>query len=66
MNLDARLRPVDAARAVGISKQLLNWWRTAGKLEPDTRGRYRLGDVLRVERQTRQSTHSSRHLVSVG
>lgn len=60
VNLDARLRPADAARAAGVTKQLLNWWKRAGKVEPGTDGRYRLGDVLTVERQTRRSPFSHR------
>lgn len=61
MNLDARLRPTDAAKVAGVSKQLLNWWRTTGKLQPGQDGRYRLGDVLRVESQTAANPQSSRH-----
>jgi hypothetical protein len=60
VNLDARLKPADAARAAGVSKQLLNWWRSEGKVRADERGRYRLGDVLDVERATRRSGRSSR------
>lgn len=61
INLDARLRPVDAAQVAGVSKQLLNWWRRDGKIEPDERGRYRLGDVLEAERLTARCKRSSRH-----
>jgi hypothetical protein len=62
VNLDARLRPADAAKAAGVSKQLLNWWRSVGKVRPDERGTYRLGDVLAVERDTRRNPQSSRCL----
>jgi predicted site-specific integrase-resolvase len=61
VNPDARLRPADAARVLGVSKQLVNWWRRTGKIQPDQRGRYRLGDVQRVERQTAGSKLSTRH-----
>jgi hypothetical protein len=57
---DARLRPADAARVAGVSRQLVNWWRSRGKLQPDTDGKLRLGDVLQVERDTRRSKHSRR------
>jgi predicted site-specific integrase-resolvase len=60
VNLDARLRPFEAAKLAGVSRQLLNWWRRAGKVAPDGAGRYRLGDVLDVERQTRCSPLSRR------
>jgi predicted site-specific integrase-resolvase len=61
INLDARLRPVDAAQVAGVSKQLLNWWRREGKVEPDDKGRYRLGDVLEAERLTARCKRSSRY-----
>lgn len=61
INQDARLRPAEAARYVGVSKQLLNWWRRDGKIRPDERGRYRLGDVLQAERATARCKRSSRY-----
>lgn len=64
LDLDARLRPADAARAVGVSKQLINAWRTRGWVKPDDLGRYRLGDVLQVERQKRRSPFSTRNVRS--
>lgn len=62
MDLNARLRPAQAARAIGVSKQLVNWWRSTGKLSPDAQGCYRWGDVLAVERDTRRSMRSSRRV----
>jgi hypothetical protein len=66
VNLDAKLTAAQAARYVGISRQLFNYWRTSGKVEPDERGLYRLGDVLEVERQTRHSPNSHRQLCFTG
>lgn len=66
VDLDARLTATEAARYVGISKQLFNYWRTSGKVQPDERGLYRLGDVLDVERRTRRSPCSHRQLCYSG
>lgn len=63
MNLDARLNPQLAALAAGVTKQTFNYWRTSGKLAPDDNGEYRLGDVLRVERDTRNNPNSRRGVV---
>jgi hypothetical protein len=60
VDLDARVPAWFAAQRAGVSKQLLNYWRTKGKVAPDERGLYRLGDVLVVESQTRRSSTSSR------
>jgi hypothetical protein len=63
-DLDARLPAHLAAAMVGVSRQLVNYWRSAGLLAPvAVRGRsplYRLGDVLAVEAQTRRSAQSRR------
>lgn len=53
------------AHRVCVSKQLVNYWRTTGKITPvatDKRGRalYRLRDIVRVERETRRSAQSHR------
>lgn len=58
-DFDAMLTGAQAARAVGVSKQLVNNWRARGLLK-QTDGRYRYGDVVDVERRTRRSTRSSR------
>jgi DNA-binding transcriptional MerR regulator len=61
---DARLPAHLAARLVGVSRQLINYWRTAGLIQPVAhRGRsplYRLADILRVEAETRRSPNSRR------
>lgn len=61
---NARLSAHQAAELVGVSRQLVNWWRSSGKLKPiTTKGRsplYRLADVLETEAQTRRSPHSRR------
>jgi hypothetical protein len=58
--LDARLRPAMAAKAAGVSRQLVNWWRATGKISADEQGLVRLGDVLAVERAMRRSPFSCR------
>jgi predicted site-specific integrase-resolvase len=62
LNLDARLTPSEAARLAGVSRQLFNWWRREGKVHPGEDGRYRAGDVLEAERDTRRSGRSHRRL----
>lgn len=63
-DMDARIPAHLAAATVGVSRQLLNWWRRSGKLKPvDNSGRqplYRLGDVFHVEATTRNSPRSHR------
>lgn len=59
-NLDARLTGAQAALAVGVSRQLFNYWRDSGKLLRGPDGRYRYGDALAVEKATRRSALSSR------
>ncbi len=61
MNFDARLTPAQAALVLQVSRQLVNYWRTTGKIVPDDTGRYRYGDLLTAERDTRRSTKSSRN-----
>lgn len=56
-----------ACRRLGIKKQTLRYWVTSGKLSPrrhDPAGRplYRYGDVVAVEKATRDSRMSSRSL----
>lgn len=61
---DAKLPAHLAARLVGVSRQLINYWRTSGLIQPVARrGRsplYRLADILRVEAETRRSPNSRR------
>lgn len=63
-DLDTKLPAHLAAALVGVSRQLVNYWRSAGLLQPvGASGRsplYRLGDVLEVERATRRSIQSRR------
>lgn len=63
-DLDAKLPAHLAAAMVGVSRQLINYWRTSGKLKPiDREGRqplYRLGDLFEVEQETRRSPQSHR------
>jgi predicted site-specific integrase-resolvase len=63
-NQDAQVRAADAAKYLGISRQLINYWRASGKVEPVGRkGRnvlYRLRDLVEVEREMRHSPMSHR------
>lgn len=63
-DLDAQLPAHLAAAMVGVSRQLINYWRSSGHLTPvDADGRsplYRLGDLLAVERDMRRSPQSHR------
>lgn len=63
VNMDARLPAHLAARSVGVSRQLLNYWRTSGKIQPDDRGRYRYGDLVMLEAAMRRDPRSSRRPV---
>lgn len=69
MNLDAHVSAREAAgyppmRDAGVCRHLIGMWKSRGKLTPTgQRGRsplYRWGDVLKVERDTRQSGQSHR------
>lgn len=64
MNLDALITGAQAARLANVTRANVCAWVTAGKLTAKRhRGRsplYRLGDVLAVERETRQSGKSHR------
>ncbi len=61
-NPDALLTGAQAARAVGVSRQLINAWREKGWLTQQSDGKYRYADVVEIERRTRRSVHSSRKL----
>ncbi len=72
MNLDALLPGHLAARLVGVSPQLLQWWRrrkinpiVPAGMDADGTPLYRVHDVLACERETRRSPKSSRHMVPV-
>lgn len=66
MNLDAELTASQAARAMGVSRQLVHYWVKAGRLHPvpdtGTTKRFRLRDVQLAERATRNSGCSTRRL----
>jgi len=67
VNLDALLSGAQAARAVGVYRQLIRRWVQLGHLTPAARGPkgeplYRYRDVLAAERVTRRSPQSRRRL----
>lgn len=66
LDLDALLTGAQAARAAGVSRANICHWRNTGRLTlRGWRGRsplYRFGDVLDVERDTRRSRKSPRHV----
>lgn len=65
MRLDTPVTAAQGARLTGVSRHLIAWWVSVGKLTPIGRvGRsplYRLGDLYDVEREMRQSSKSHRH-----
>ena len=64
IDMDALITGAQAARLAGVTRAAVCIWRNRGRLEVRrTRGRsplYRLGDVLDVERETRQSGKANR------
>lgn len=66
MNLNAHVTVGQAARTVGLSRQLVNRWADRGLIAPvDTNSKghrlYRLGDILTRERDARASKRSPRN-----
>ncbi|QSB15244.1 hypothetical protein JQS43_02445 [Natronosporangium hydrolyticum] len=66
LDMDALVPAWFACRLLGIPKQTFRSWVSSGKLTPvadadDGHPLYRYGDVLEVERATRQSRKSSRN-----
>lgn len=62
---DNLLPAAEAAFAANVSRQLFDYWRRSGKIQPakvDQTGRalYRVGDALDVERDMRNSPQSRR------
>ena len=53
MDLDTLLTPSQAARALGISRQLFNDWRRRGRITANADGLYVYRDVAELERVTR-------------
>lgn len=62
VNLDARLTRKEAAERIGVTPAAVGMWKVRGKLTTDESGRYRLGDVLEVERETRHHPNSRRQI----
>ena len=62
MNLDARLTRAQAATYLAITPATITMWKQRQKITTDEHGRYRLGDLLEVERDTRRSPNSHRQL----
>lgn len=62
MNLDARLTRAEAATYLRISPATISMWKYREKITTDELGRYRLGDLLEVERATRRHPNSRRVL----
>lgn len=66
--LDVPVTATEAARRLGVSSQLICMWRRAGKVEPiGQEGRsplYRLGDLMDVERETRNSQYNLKRAVA--
>jgi hypothetical protein len=56
MDLDAWLTPSQAARALGISRQLFNDWRSRGRIKPNERGLCLCREVVDLEHKTRTCT----------
>ena len=55
---DAMVTPAQAARALGISRQLVRDWYLRGRLTRDEdTGKVRFGDVLELEWETRNCDH---------
>lgn len=60
VDLNARVTASEAARYLGVTRQLVNSWRTRGKIHKGQDGKYRLRDILIVDRAVRRSGHSHR------
>jgi len=58
--VDALLTGAQAARAIGVSRGLINQWRIRGHLEQQPDGRYKYGDVLRADLKVSKSGKSYR------
>jgi hypothetical protein len=69
VDLDALLTGAQAARAVGVYRQLIRRWAQLGRLTAAAKGPrgeplYRYRDVLRAEQATRRSKQSHRIIVA--
>lgn len=62
MDFDARLTRAQAAAYLRISPATISMWKYREKITTDEQGRYRLGDLLEVERATRRHPNSRRAL----
>jgi hypothetical protein len=69
-DFDTKLTADLAAERVGVSKQLLNYWRATGKLpvvgRRGTQPLYRLGDVLIAESSARAVPRARRARILSG
>jgi len=54
-DLDARITPAQAARLLDLSRQLIKDWYDRGRLKRGEDGLVRLGDVLKIEAETRNN-----------
>lgn len=59
-NREARLTGAQAARAVGVSRQLVRYWHEHCGLEKGDDDLYRLGDVIDMEKAKRRHSQSRR------
>jgi hypothetical protein len=66
VDLDARLSRKQAAEQAGVSPATVGMWKARGKLTTDEHGRYRLGDVLKVELETRYHPNNRRRRPGAG
>lgn len=66
-NMDDLLSGKEAAAAARVSQQTISYWAAKGYLKDQSEGigrpRYRRGDVLDAERDTRRNPRSSRSTV---
>lgn len=54
VDLDARVTAAEGARLLGVERHVIYMWRRNGKVQAQDK-RYRLGDLLVAERDTRRN-----------
>lgn len=62
--LDERVTAETAANRLGVSTALIRKWASRYKLVPDRERRYRFGDLVNVEYQTRTAKGRRRKLTT--